>query len=271
MLSKRITLSALIVAIAALAAAPAFAQDKGGSKGDRVATVNGVAIPKARVDAVVKAQTQGGQVQDSPELRASVRDRLITSEIIAQEAVKRGMAKNADVQVQMDLARQQVLAGAFVQDFLKRHQPSDADIKREYDTIKAQLGDKEYNVRHILVDKVEEANDALAKLKKGDKFEDVAKAMSKDPGSKEKGGELGWAALSTYVKPFSDAVAKLKKGEYTTEPVQTQYGYHIIKLEDVRDLKLPAMDEVKPQIVQRIQGRLVDEEIKSLRDKAKVE
>jgi peptidyl-prolyl cis-trans isomerase C len=259
----------LIVALLAAVAMPAYAQDKA-AKGDRLATVNGVAIPKARLDAVIKARTAQGQ-PDNEEVRAAIRDQLITSEIIAQEAAKKGLNKRADVANQLDLARQQVMVQAFVQEYFKTHQPSDADIKKEYEAIKAQLGDREYKARHILVATLPEAQEALAKLKKGDKFEDIAKAMSKDPGSKDKGGELDWASPSGYVKPFSDAMVKLEKGKYTTEPVQTQFGYHIILLEDTRELKVPALDEVKANLVTRIQQRMLEGDIKALRDKAKVD
>ncbi len=264
--SNRIALFTLIFAVLGLVATSALAQ----SKGDRVATVNGVTIPKARLDAVVKQRVAQGQ-PDNEEVRASLREQLITYEVISQEATKRGLPKNADIANQLDLARQGVLVQAFVQDYFKKHPPSDAEIRKEYDVIKSQLGDREYKARHILVDKPEEAADALAKLKKGDKFEDVAKAMSKDPGSKDKGGELEWASPSGYVKPFSDAMIKLEKGKYTTEPVQSQFGYHIIKLDDTRELKVPPLEEVKANIVQRIQGRMLEADIKSLREKAKVE
>jgi peptidyl-prolyl cis-trans isomerase C len=270
MQTKQFARFSLIVALLAAVAMPAFAQDKGAAKGDRLATVNGVAIPKARLDAVIKARTAQNQ-PDNEEVRAAIRDQLITSEIIAQEAAKKGLAKRADVANQLDLARQQVMVQAFVQEYFKTHTPSDADIKKEYEAIKAQLGDREYKARHILVATLPEAQEALGKLKKGDKFEDVAKAMSKDPGSKDKGGELDWASPSGYVKPFSDAMVKLEKGKYTTEPVQTQFGYHIILLEDTRELKVPALDEVKANLITRIQQRMLEADIKTLRDKAKVD
>ena len=261
----------LFIALLAAFAAPAFAQDKEkAAKQDRIATVNGVAIPKARLDAVMKARTAQGQ-PDNEEVRNAVRDQLITSEIIAQEATKKGLAKRADVTNQLDLARQQVMVQAFVQDYFKSHQPTDGDIKKEYDSIKIQLGDREYKARHILLANAAEAQDALAKLKKGDKFEDVAKALSKDPGSKDKGGELEWQSPSGYVKPFSDAMVKLEKGKYTTEPVQTQFGFHIIQLDDVRELKVPSLDEVKANLVTRIQQRMLERDVKALRDKSKVD
>jgi peptidyl-prolyl cis-trans isomerase C len=269
---------ALPIALAAMLAVPAFAQDKAKkaekadspAKQEKLATVNGVAIPMARMEIVVKDRTQQGQ-PDNPEVRAAIRDQLITSEILSQEAGKKGLGKRVEIATQLDLARQQVMARAFVQDFVKSHQPAEADLRREYEAIKSQLGDKEYKARHILVDKVEEAKDAIAKLKKGDKFEDVAKAISKDPGSKERGGELDWTAPSGYVKPFSEAMVKLEKGKYTQEPVQTQFGFHVIQLDDTRELKVPSFDEVKPNITQRIQSQMLEKEIGELRKKAKVE
>jgi peptidyl-prolyl cis-trans isomerase C len=269
---------ALPLALAAMLAVPAFAQDKAkkaekadsATKQEKLATVNGVAVPMARLDAVMKARTQQGQ-PDNPEVRAAIRDQLVTSEILAQESAKKGLAKRADVANQLDLARQQVMVQAYVQEFYKTHQPAEADLRREYELIKTQLGDREYKARHILVDKLEDAKDAIAKLKKGDKFEDIAKAISKDPGSKERGGELDWAAPSGYVKPFSDAMVKLEKGKYTPEPVQTQFGFHVIQLDDTRELKVPSFDEVKPNITQRIQSQMLEKEIGELRKKAKVE
>lgn len=261
----------LIIAFLA-AAIPAFAQDKAGKadKSERIATVNGVAIPKSSMDLILKERKAQGQ-PDNEEVRAAIRDQLIMTQILSQEAIKKGISKRPEVALQLDIARQQVLGRAYVNDFAQSHKPSDAEIKAEYDSIKAQLGDKEYKARHILVATLPEAQDVLAKLKKGDKFEDIAKAMSKDPGSKDKGGELDWASPSGYVKPFSDAMVKLEKGKYTTEPVQTQFGYHIIMLEDVRDLKVPTLDEVKPNLVQRIQQKALEQEFKALRTKAKVE
>ena len=269
---QRPVLTVLLIALASAFAAPAFAQDKAGkaSKGENVATVNGVVIPKSRLDAVMKARTQQGQ-PDNEEVRAAIRDQLITSEIIALEAAKKGLQKRADVANAIDLARQQVLVQAFVQDYFKSHNPAESEIRKEYEAIKTQLGDREYKARHILVEKPTEAADALAKLKKGEKFEDVAKAMSKDPGSKDRGGELDWTSPSGYVKPFSEAMVKLDKGKYTLEAVQTQFGYHIILLDDVRDLKIPPYDEVKPNLIQRLQQTMLEKEIAVLRSKAKIE
>jgi peptidyl-prolyl cis-trans isomerase C len=262
----------LLVTLLAAVAAPALAQDKGdkGGKEERIATVNGVAVPKSSLELIMKERKAQGQ-PDNEEVRAAVRDQLIMTQILSQEAAKKGLAKRPDVVRQLDIDRQQVLARAYVTDFAQSHKPSDAEIKAEYESIKSQLGDREYKARHILLANLADAQDALAKLKKGEKFEDVARAMSKDPGSKEKGGELDWASPSGYVKPFSDAMVKLEKGKYTTEPVQTQFGFHIILLEDTRELKVPGMDEVKGNLVQRIQQKMLEQEFKSLRAKAKVE
>lgn len=271
---QRFARFSLIIALLAALATPAFAQDKGGkekgSKQDKIATVNGVAIPKAALDMIMKDRKQQNQ-PDTEEVRAAIKDQLIMTQILSQEAAKKGLTKQAGVQLQVDLSRQQILAKAFVNDFFQTHKPSDAEIRTEYDSIKAQLGDREYKARHILVEKLADAQDVLAKLKKGDKFEDIARAMSKDPGSKEKGGELDWSSPSGYVKPFADAMMKLEKGKYTTEPVQTQFGYHIIQLDDVRELKVPTLEEVKANVIQRLQTRMLEQEFKSLRAKAKVE
>jgi peptidyl-prolyl cis-trans isomerase C len=261
--------SSLIFALLAAVAPPAPAQEKA-SKQEKIATVNGVGIPKASLDLIMKERALQKQ-PDNEEARAAVRDQLIMTQILSQEATKKGLAKRSDVMLQIDLDRQQVLARAFVNEFAQAHKPSDAQIKAEYDSIKAQLGDREYKARHILVATLPEAQDVLAKLKKGEKFEDVAKALSKDPGSKEKGGELDWASPSAYVKPFSDALIKLEKGKYTTEPVQTQFGFHVIELEDTRELKVPSLDDVKNNLIGRIQQRMLEQEFKELRAKAKVE
>lgn len=231
-------------------------------------TVNGVVIPKDRGDALFNEQLSQG-APDSPDLRNAIREELIRREILAGEARKKGMEKNPIVKAQMELAQQAVLIRAYMQDYVRTHPVSDAEAQKEYDAIKAGLGNKEYKSRHILVEKEEEAKAIIGKLQKGDKFDELAK-QSKDPGSKDKGGDLGWSAPSAYVKPFSDALVKLEKGAFTAVPVKTDFGYHVIKLEDVRDLKVPAFEEAKPQISQRLQQKMVEEHILNLRKSAKV-
>jgi peptidyl-prolyl cis-trans isomerase C len=264
MTNTSVRLAAALGAAFALAM-PAAAQNAGSA--GKVATVNGVAIPKSRVDAIVKAQGQ----PDSEQLRSAIREKLIELEVVAQEANKRGLAKSPEVVQQLDFQKQQILAAALVADFAKNNPISDAAAKAEYDRVRSQTGDTEYKVKHILVEKEADAQDAIARLKSGAKFEDIAKAVSKDNGSKERGGDLDWQTPGSYVKPFSDAMVKLQKGQYTQEPVKSQFGWHVILLEDVRPVKFPAYEEVKNEVKQRLQQQQVQKYVSDLRAKAKVE
>lgn len=233
-------------------------------------TVNGIAIPQERIDFFVKQATSRGQA-DTPELRKAATDELISRELMAQEANKKGLDKDPEVTAQADIAKQTVLVGAFIQDYVKANPITDEAIKAEYEKLKAQVGSKEYKVRHILVENEAEAKDIIAQLKKGAKFDKLASEKSKDTGSKVKGGDLDWITPSNVVKPFGDALLKLKKGQYTQEPVQSQYGWHIIKLEDERPVKAPALDQIKPQLTQRLQQEQIQKGIAELRAKAKIE
>jgi peptidyl-prolyl cis-trans isomerase C len=266
---KTSRLAALAI-LGVIAAGPLYAEDKPAAK------TSGIIIPQERLDLRVKIVTAQGQ-QDTPELRKAINDDLINIELMSQEALKKGLDKQADTVQQLELAKQTVLVGVFVQDYVKTHPISDETISKEYDNLKAHLGTKEYNVQHILVDKESDAKELAKKLKKGGKdntFEKLAKANTKDSGSKEHGGDLGWIPVgdipNTFVKPFGDALMKLTKGQ-VSEPVQSQFGWHIIKLEDTRDLKLPPLDELKPQLTQRMQQQSVKQLIADLRSKAKVE
>lgn len=268
---KRTLIQASLILLAAtLSISTVFAAKKpadsvGSSSGGTVATVNGKPIPKSRADALVaNAGTQGRQ--DSEALRKQVKDELITRELLAQEAQKKGYDKHAEVL----LAQQQVLISAYLNDYVKAHPVSDDAIKKQYEAFRAVAGDKEYKARHILVETEDQAKDIIARLKKGEKFEDLAK-QSKDPGSKDKGGDLDWATPNNYVKPFSDALVKLEKGKYTDTPVQSPFGWHVIRLDDTRQFTPPAMDEVKPQIIQSLQSQVVKQYIQELREKSKVE
>jgi len=245
---------------AALAVVTALSLNIAQAKDDAGAvTVNGKAIPKSRIDTLVAGQMAQGQ-PDSPELRNAVREELIRREILVQEAQKKGIDKKPDVQTQIDMARQQVVIGAYLQDYVRANPISDAQIQREYDAVKARVGDKEYKARHILVEKEDEAKGIIARLNKGEKFDDLAK-QSLDPGSKDRGGDLGWSTPAAYVKSFADALVALPKGSYTKEPVKSEFGYHVIMLEDTRDLKLPSMEEAKPQISQRLAQQLVEKHV----------
>jgi len=248
--------------LAGLLSLPAFAAEP-------VATVNGTAISAARADAMIAEQRAQG-APESAQLKDAVREELIRREVLSQEATKKGFDKKADVQAQMDMAKQAILIRAYLQDFVKTNPVGEADLKKEYDSIKGRMGDKEYKPRHVLVETEDQAKAIIAKLQGGSKFEDLAKE-SRDPGSKERGGDLGWSNPGMFVKPFSEAMVKLEKGKYTTTPVKSDFGYHVIMLEDVRALQAPSYDEVKPQLQQRLQQQKVEKHVLDLRSKAKVQ
>jgi len=267
------SLAALIAALALVQAAPVLAQAAKGAgpakSSTRMATVNGKVIPKSRVEFFVKQQTARG-VADSDEMRRSILDQLITQEVIAQAAEKKGLAKTQDFQTQLEMTRQRLLINAYAQDYFKSHPIADEQVLDAYNKIKAGRGEKEYKARHILVDTETEAKDIIAQLNKGAKFQDLAK-NSKDPGSKERGGDLDWASPSTFVKPFADALIKLEKGNYTQTPVQTQFGWHVIQLDDVRPVAFPAFNDVKPQLQNMLQEQEMQKVVRELRAKAKIE
>jgi len=255
---------AALAFLCALSLNPAFAEDK------PVAMVNDVAIPQSSIDWRVKAAVAQGQ-KDTPELRGALRENFINIELMRQQAVKAGLDKKSDIKQQIDLAKQEILANAFVQNYEEKNPVTDAELKEEYNKLKVKLGDKEYEIRHILVATQEEANDVIAQLGKKAKFEKLAKEKSMDSGSKDNGGSLGWNVPRTYVPPFADAVLELKKGEYTKKPVQTQFGWHIIKVDDIRDLKVPKLEEIKPQLTQRLQQQKIQQLLIKLRGEAKIE
>ncbi|WP_026258720.1 peptidylprolyl isomerase [Uliginosibacterium gangwonense] len=249
---------------AASASAPAAAAN------GTVAKVNGAVIPAAMADVLIKEQTaQGAPAND--QLRAQVRQHLIQREVLLQEARKSGTDKDPAVRLHMAYAADNQLVGAYLQAWSKKHPVTDVQLKAEYDKQVKQMGDTEYSVRHILVDKEEDAKALITKLQGGAKFADLAKASSKDPGSKENGGDLGWARPATYVPEFAKAVSSLAKGKYTTTPVKTQYGYHVILLENTRKANNPKFEQVKPQMQQQMQQQAMQKYIDELVSKAKVE
>src|SRR5262245_8644123 len=263
-------LSAVVAALLATATFPSLAQDKSApAKAPAAAAAKEATgkelYPKVYFDYLLKERLAQGQ-PDTPELRNSVREELNTRELLVREAKKKGIDKSADVKNQMDLTAQTVLVRAYVADWMKANPIPDAALHKEYDAIKAQMGDKEYKVRHILVEKEDDAKEIIVSLQKGEKFEKLAE-RSKDPGSKANGGDLDWNAPGNFVKPFSDAMVKLPKGKFTTVPVQTQFGWHVIEVDDIRDAKIPSFDEVKPQLTQRLQGQALDLYFRDLRAK----
>ena len=209
---------------------------------------------------------------DSPETRKAIINQLAMQMLVSQEAIKKNLDKTPEVIDQINLTQQSILANAFVQDYIKNNPVSDDMLKAEYDKVKAQMSGTEYKARHILVDKEAEAKDIIAKLKKNAKlFDSLAKEYSKDPGSKDKGGDLGWFDPRGMVPEFGAAVAKLEKGKFTLEPVKTQFGYHVILLEDSRTKQIPTFEQVKPQLVKRVQEQNMKKLIDDMMAKAKIE
>jgi len=244
------------------------------AQAQNIAIVNGKPVPKARADALIKVvQTQAAQQNQQlpPDIETRVRDSVVLGEIFTQEAERRGLASSADYKVAMEQARQQVLTNLLLADYVKTHAVSDADVKAEYEKFKAQSAGTEYRARHILVEKEDEAKALIAQIKAGGNFEELAKKNSKDPGSGANGGDLDFAAANAYVPEFSQAMAKLKKGEMTQEPVKTQFGYHIIRLDDTREAQFPPFDDVKAQLKQRMEQQRLAAFRDEIRVKAKTD
>ena len=237
--------------------------------GNTFVTVNGTAVSQNMADVFINEQKAQG-APDSAELKNAVREELVRRELLMQEAKKSGVDKKADVAAQAEAMRQSVIIRAYVQEFTKKNPISDAQLKSQYDAIKAQLGDTEYKSRHILVKEEAEAVAVIENLKKGAKFEELAK-QSIDPGSKENGGNLDWASPGNFVKPFADALTALAKGKYTEAPVKSQFGYHVIQLDDTRPLNTPPFDEIKPRLLQQAQSQQITKMVEDLRAKAKVQ
>jgi peptidyl-prolyl cis-trans isomerase C len=246
---------------ALVASTTAFAQN--------IAVVNGKPIPKAREDAWIDQLKKQGQ-QDSPKLREQVKDQLIQREVFMQEVGKRGIAERPDVKFQLDVQRQNALIQALMRDELGKSPITDAQVQAAYEEQKKASGSKEYKVRHILVETEVEAKDITAQLKKGAKFEDLAK-KSKDPGSAQRGGELDWAGPGNYVKPFADAMVKLDKGQMTDAPVQSQFGWHVIRVDDIREAQFPPLDQVAPQIREALQQQRLAAFAEQLRKASKIQ
>ncbi len=255
-------LLAAVAAATLCAALPALAQN--------IAIVNGKPVPKARADALAAQVVKSGR-PITPEVTNQIKDEVIAREIFMQEAGKRGLEGSDDYKNQMELARQTILIRALFADFQDKNPVTDADAKAEYDKYVAANAGKEYRARHILVAKEEEAKAIIANLKKGAKFEDLAKKQSKDPGSGANGGDLDWANAKSYVPEFSEAMVKLTKGQTTQAPVKSQFGFHVIRLDDVRDAQLPKFEDVKAQIQQQMQQERLSKFQDDLRSKAKVE
>ena len=259
---KKQLLLVCAAALMAVTAQSALAQN--------IAIVNGKAVPKTRLDALAQRVAKSGRPV-TPEVQVQMREAVIVREIFAQEAEKLGLVNSDDYKSQMEIARQSILITSLIEDFKKKNAVTDAELKGEYDKFAATNGGKEYKARHILVEKEADAQTIIASIKKGGKFEDFAKKQSKDPGSGANGGDLDWANPSSYVAEFTEAMLKLNKGQMTDAPVKTQFGFHIIRVDDIRTAQLPSFDELKPQIAQQIEQQRLGAYQQGLRDKAKVE
>ena len=261
-MKKQVFIAAALASLLSLGTSAALAQN--------VAIVNGKAVPKARLEALSQQfQSTGRPI--TPEVQDQMRQHLIALEVFSQEADKLGLSSSDDFKAQMELARQNVLANQLIKDFEKKNAITDDLLKAEYDKFAAANGGKEIKARHILVEKEADAVAIIASLKKGGKFDDIAKKRSKDTGSGAKGGDLDWANPTSYVPEFSAALLKLNKGQLTDKPVKTQFGYHIIRVDDTRDIKLPSFDEVKPQIADQMKQDKRGNFQRDLLGKAKVE
>jgi peptidyl-prolyl cis-trans isomerase C len=232
--------------------------------------VNGVTIPQSRIDAMNRELTAQGQ-PDTPERKQAVTEELVNREVLAQAAQKRGLDKNPDIVAQMDMARQAVLVRALFEEEVKKNPITDAQLQQQYEQFKGSMGTNEYKVRHILVDQEDDAKAIIADLNKGGDFAKIAKEKSKDPGSKDNGGDLDWGPSARYVKPFADAITGMQKGQTTAAPVKTDFGYHVIRLDDVRPLTVPPFAEMKEQFRQRAQQAQIQKLVMDLRSKAKIE
>jgi peptidyl-prolyl cis-trans isomerase C len=237
------------------------------------AIVNGKAIPKAQLDKLVQKSNQ----PDNPQVRDQAREMLVTRELILQEANNRGVMQKESVREQLEQSKMGIVIAAVFEDFVEKEGVAESELKAAYEQVKTQYTGKEYHVEHILVEKEVDAKAITAQIKAGGNFEQIAKEKSKDPGSAPNGGDLGWVSDKALVPDFSKAMVQLKKGQITDKPVKTQYGWHIIKLDDVRDVKAPSMEEIKDQLKQMItadqnwQKAKFSELMQKLRAKAKIQ
>jgi len=269
------TVVSIVTAIAVLSACGKTQQAATPAAADKpvpapVAIVNGATISRTEFDIYVKGLLQGKQQELTQEQKDQVLDEMIGMQLLSAQGDKEGLEKDPDTAAQLDVLRMRVLADAASQKYLKGQEPTDTDLHAEYETALAAMDKTEYHARHILVANKDQADDIVKKLKGGAKFEDLAKSQSTD-GSKTNGGDLGWFTLARMVKPFGDAVKGLKKGEYTQQPVQTQFGWHVIQLEDTRDVTPPPFDQVKAQLTNAWIRKKLQQYVAELKKNAKIE
>jgi peptidyl-prolyl cis-trans isomerase C len=261
---------ALLAILAAMAISPAFAEEKS------AAVVNGTTISQEQVEKGVQQFLMQRGVQDINaipvaqlgELRKKMLTELIGRELMAQEAKKAGLDKTPDVSQQIEQAKQALLASAFVNNYIKTHPVTEAQLQTEFELLKAKLGDKLYNMRVIVVETKPEAVALIAQLGKKAKFEELAKKSSIHAQSAAQGGMIGWNLRNVFGDEFTDTLMKMKKGEYTKEPVQTQLGWNIVRLEEVRP---STIEDFRAQLQQRLEQKSLEKAISDLRKDAKID
>jgi peptidyl-prolyl cis-trans isomerase C len=259
--------------VAALTLAAVFSTPASATDEEAIATVNGVAVPKSRFDLLLTSQTSQGQ-QDTPAFREELREIMITREVLVQEAERRKMNESETYKAQLDAMQQQLLISMLFNELILELEPTEEAKHAEYERIKAEnekVGEKQYHVRHILVDEEAEANDIIGQLDGGADFAKLAEEFSTDTGSRENGGDLGWAEAGRYVKPFADAVVALGEGGTTSKPVKSDYGYHVIQVLGMRAAEFPAYEDVAEQLRKDMLTRSRDDLITRLRADAQIE
>lgn len=232
--------------------------------------VNGQTISKDRFEFLMREMTNAGQ-QDTPELRENVRKNLIVTAVLAQEAVKQGVEKDAEVEARLEMSRQSVLARGLVMQYLKKNPVSDDQVKALYEKEKPKMTSRETKLRHILVKDEKQANKILAELKKGKKFEELADKYTEDPSGKGQGGDLGWVNLErvNFDPAFLAGVTPLSKGQITPKAVKSSFGYHIIQKQDERE-NAPPLAQLEPQLKRQLESEIVEKYIETLRAKADI-
>lgn len=240
------------------------------AKSQNIAFVNGKVIPSAYAEILIKQMIMQGQSNTS-QLRNFIKEELINRELFMQEAEKQGLNNNTDIKNQLEMARQSIIIRALIDNFIKKNPISASDIQTEYIKFKTKTNDDEYHTRHILVEKKEDAQAIIQNIQAGAKFEDMAIQKSRDKISAIRGGDLEWVTLTSFIKPFSDAVSTLKKHEITQVPIHTKFGYHIIKLEDIRKIQIPTLEKIQPQILEILQQKKIQAYKEKLRKMAKIQ
>jgi peptidyl-prolyl cis-trans isomerase C len=247
----------------------ALAQAAAASDSKPVAIVNGKPISRQMLE--VYAKLQRTAKPGTPADKSTLIQNLVSLQLLTDDAIKKGLDKDPMVISQLDFQRLNILASADLRQLLTSHKFTDEELKKEYDRLVAAQPRKEYKASHILTKTKAEAEDVIKELDKGKSFPELAKEKSIDPSAKQNSGDLGWFPPQQMVKPFSEAIEKMKKGTYTKTPVQSEFGWHVIKLEDERDVQAPPFEQVKPQVEQILQGKMVSDYVTKLKAQAKVE